>query len=168
MRLTENQRGIMEPWLAENMMDGNHSVTWAIRELAPKLGLGKDVSRDWDIIKPLGFEIRKWCKENGAKPPKRPEPLPEFGWERRKADGWDVDMPHEVTCVRCGVVFHSSRRNAKRCPSCIAIGRDAHPRVEFAPIHCETCGVEFTPRAHNAKYCSPACKTIAANRRKRL
>ena len=128
MRLTKQQREVMDAWMSENMMTGDHCIVWATEELAPLLGLGDDISSNWDVLHPLAFEVRKWCKEHKAKPPKRMEPPVEFGWERRKAECWVVNPAREVECVRCGARFQTNRRNAKRCPDCIAKGLDAHPR----------------------------------------
>ena len=170
MRLTEHQREVMEAWLAENMMGGKHTATWAAEQLAPLLGLGVDISRDWGTLHPLASEVRRWCKAHKAKPPKRMEPPIEFGWERRKAEGWVVNPAREVECVRCGTRFQTTRRNAKRCPDCIAKGLDAHPRrgaEAYGSRKCATCGKEFSAKSHNHKYCSPACKAKADAKYKR-
>lgn len=164
MRLTAYQRSTMETWLAENMVDGRHSATWAAEQLAPMLGLGADIRSDWDVLHPLATEVRRWCKEHKAKPLRRMEPTVEFGWERRKQVGWDVDTSEEHTCIRCGSRFRTNRKNARRCPACIAAGLDCHGRKPIEPRRCAECGVEFTPKVHNAKYCSYLCKERASVR----
>ena len=170
MRLTKQQREVMDAWMSENMMTGDHCIVWATEELAPLLGLGDDISSNWDVLHPLAFEVRKWCKEHKAKSPKRMEPTVEFGWEKRKEAGWNVNPTHEVECIRCGATFETTRRNAKRCPDCIAKGLDAHPRRgadAYGSRKCATCGKEFSAKSHNHKYCSPACKAKADAKYKR-
>lgn len=164
MRLTKQQREVMDAWMSENMMTGDHCIVWATEELAPLLGLGDDISSNWGVLHPLAFEVRKWCKEHKAKPPKRMEPTVEFGWEKRKEAGWNVNPTHEVECIRCGATFETTRRNAKRCPDCIAKGLDAHPRRgadAYGSRRCAICNETFEPKAHNQKYCSKLCKAKA-------
>ena len=70
MRLTKQQREVMDAWMSENMMTGDHCIVWATEELAPLLGLADgivDIVETGRTLKENGLEIAEYVSDISAR-----------------------------------------------------------------------------------------------------